>query len=162
MTGLIPTRWFRAETLQTVMRFLTEESQARTAPLAKGQRALGWFVLPDFQRPPAWTEAQQVRFVESCWLGLPIGAFVFNRTYNDGPNDALLLDGQQRVTAVLDYMAGRFAAFGMRYDELGAEGRREWARIPFTCLQTNLETHAQLAEVYDRLAYGGTPHEPKT
>ena len=33
--------------------------------------------------------------------------------------------------------------------------------VQFPCLRTHLTDEAKLRDVYDRLAYGGTPHDPK-
>lgn len=162
---LIPESWFRAKHLATTMAFIKDqEHKRRFAPLKEGERQLGWFVLPPFQRPPAWTREQQVRFLESVWMGLPIGVFVYNRTENmHSPYDAWLLDGQQRVTAVLSYLADEFTVFGYRFSELTDADYRKWSmNVSFPCMETNINDEAELLEVYDRLAYGGTPHEPKT
>jgi hypothetical protein len=161
----IPQTWFRASTQNTTMEFVRDEDyKRRTTPLREGERRLGWFILPPFQRPPVWTEAQKVRFIESCWLGLPIGAFIYNRLERrDSPFDSWLLDGQQRVTAVLDYLADAFPVLGYRYSELTQVDLRKWSMTTsFPSMVTNIDDEAQLREVYDRLAYGGTPHEPKS
>jgi hypothetical protein len=159
----IPDSWFRATTRQTTMAFLSGKHQMRLAPLTEGERQLGWFVLPPFQRPPVWTEKQKVRFVESCWMDLPIGVFIYNRTEDmHSPHDAWLLDGQQRVTAVLGYMADEFPVFGSLFSELTEVDHRVWdMTTSFACMETNIDDEGQLREVYDRLAYGGTPHDPK-
>lgn len=157
----IPETWFRASGQHTTMAFIKSDAQARETPLGEGERRLGWFILPPFQRPPVWTLAQQIRFLESCWMGLPIGVFIYNRTKHDGPYDCWLLDGQQRVTSVLAYMADEFPVFGYRFSELSEYDLRKWSMATaFPCMMTNLEDEAQLREVYDRLAYGGTPHDP--
>lgn len=160
----IPESWFRASTHNTTMSFLKGPSQRRELPLRAGERALGWFVLPPFQRPPVWTLAQKVRFVESCWLRLPIGAFIYNRPERSGsPYENWLLDGQQRVTAVLGYVEDEFPVFGRLFSELTDTDYRFWEMsTPFPSMVTNIDDEAQLLEVYDRLAYGGTPHEPKS
>jgi hypothetical protein len=160
-TRLIQDTWFQATGLDTTMSFLSSANRSKHAnPLTEGQRRLGWFTLPAFQ-PPVWTEAQRVRFIESCWMRLPIGAFVFN----DAPGtrfDQWLLDGQQRVGAALAYMADEFPVFGHLFSELTEVDHRIWdMSISFPCRRTNLKDEAMLREVYDRLAYGGTPHEPK-
>lgn len=158
----IPETWFRAQGQHTTMAFITASHMARETPLGPGERHLGWFILPPFQRPPVWTREQQIRFVESCWMGLPIGVFIYNRTEKEGPFDCWLLDGQQRVTAVIAYMADEFPVLGYRFSELTQADLRKWSMsVAFPCMMTNLEDEAQLREVYDRLAYGGTPHEPK-
>jgi uncharacterized protein with ParB-like and HNH nuclease domain len=119
-------------------------------------------VLPPFQRPAVWSEAQQARFIESLWNHLPIGAYVVNRSedYNS-PFDCWLLDGQQRVTAVLAYVVDAFQVYGHRWSDLSVPERRSFENRTFTCLETDLDDLALLEDVYDRLAYGGTPHEPK-
>lgn len=138
-------------------------SAERMAPLAEGERALSWFVLPPFQRPPVWKRAQQIRLVESAWVGLPIGIIVYNRDpRHDGPFDNYLLDGQQRVTALMAYMADEFPVFGYRFSELTVQDRRRWSMstaLPLAEMTSqNLD---ELRDVYDRLAYGGTAHEAK-
>jgi hypothetical protein len=154
--------WFRASQHSTTMGALTAEHNRRPAPLREGERELGWCVLPPFQRPPVWTTEQKVRFIESAWLGLPIGVYIINRAEYDSPFDNWLLDGQQRVTAVLEYMADAFPVLGYHYGELTDVDHRGWEiGTVFGRLETNLEDEAQLRDVYDRLAYGGTPHAPK-
>lgn len=79
---LIPSTWFTAQASSTTMGALKSELD-RAAPLGEGERQLGRFVLPNFQRPPVWTREQQVRFIESCWMGLPIGVYVYNEVEYD-------------------------------------------------------------------------------
>lgn len=159
----IPRSWFGASHFSTTMGFLVGDHQRRPAPLGPGERELGWMVLPPFQRPAVWTEAQKIRFVESCWLGLPIGVFIINRPNDmESPFYNWLLDGQQRVTALYEYMADAFPALGYRYSELTDADLRSWHMTTgFGHLETHLTDEAALRDVYDRLAYGGTAHEPR-
>lgn len=157
----IPDSWFRATASAQTMGML-QQKDLRTVPLSVGEKKLGRFVLPPFQRPPVWSRDQQIRFVESCWLGLPIGAIVYNSP-NDysSTTDQWLLDGQQRVTALYSYMTDDFPVMGHRFSELTIVDHRRWSMgVSLPCLITQLEDVGELAEVYDRLAYGGTPHDP--
>lgn len=156
----IPDTWFRAQASSTTMGFVMQKCP-RTVPLSDGERQLGMFVLPPFQRPPVWTRAQQARFIESCWMGLPIGAFTYNQPDNFGSRtDMWLIDGQQRMTAVYAYLADEFPVLGYCYSELTEVDHRKWhMSTSFPSLITRLTDEAELREVYDRLAYGGTPHE---
>lgn len=153
--------WFSASPYSTTAGFLIGDHQTRIAPLGESERALGWMVLPSFQRPPVWAEQQKVRFVESCWLGLPVGVFIINRPDNmNSPYYNWLLDGQQRVTALYEYMADEFAVLGYKFSELTNADLRQWHMgVHFGHLETHLEDEAALRDVYERLAYGGTPHE---
>lgn len=157
--------WFRANNLASAIgSILLTDSNAglyRTMPLAPGERALGWFVLPPFQRPPVWSVAQKVRFIESIWMRLPLGAYIYNRGAMDSPYDGWLLDGQQRITAILEYAADAFPVMGHLWSELTLVDQRVFRMIPMSCMETNLDDPVMLAEIYDRLAYGGTAHEVK-
>ena len=161
--SVIPDSWFRSQTFSSPICTISDRArERRAAGLGDGERALGPFVLPPFQRPPVWTEAQKVRFIESIWMGLPIGSYVVNAGKYGSRFDDWLLDGQQRVTAILDYMADALSVYGRVFSALPEVVHRgfEFGRV-FTRLETKIENEAELREVYDRLAYGGTPHEPK-
>ena len=165
---VIPRPWFSANLTAGMMGTIlhVNGSLGRAGPLNDGERHLGWFILPPFQRPPVWTMEQKVRFIESAWSGLPLGSYVFNRSVFDEADpasrfDAWLLDGQQRVTAILEYAAGSFAVFGHLYPSLPRPDQRRFEMISFAGLETKLDTEDACRDVYDRLAYGGTPHAPK-
>jgi uncharacterized protein with ParB-like and HNH nuclease domain len=121
-------------------------------------RTLGSFVLPPFQRPSVWTRVQEVRFIESIWLGLPLSCYVYNEDV-DGRADRWLIDGQQRWTAIVDYVNGDFPVFGSLFSDLGPRDRRHFDNTPFPAIVTRESDERLLEELYDRLAYGGTPHE---
>lgn len=123
---------------------------------------LGWFVLPPFQRPAVWTTEQKIKLIESIWLELPIGVYVYNMSpgYNH-PSDNWLIDGQQRISAIFDYAADEFPVFGYRWSELGETDKRVFEMSTFPAIQLSMTDEKAMEELYDRLAYGGTPHEPK-
>jgi uncharacterized protein with ParB-like and HNH nuclease domain len=109
---VMPRPWFRAHAFGSSIRSLRGEPDRA---LRSGERPLGRFILPPFQRPLVWTHQQQVRLIESIWSGLPIGAYVYNRAALDNACDCWLLDGQQRITAILAYMNGEFEVFDWRF-----------------------------------------------
>lgn len=155
---VMPAPWFRA---QNTARNIAEFGRSGLEPYrvaGAGERQLGPFVLPPFQRPPVWSLGQQTKLIESLWDGLPIGAYVFNQTALEGPTDAWLLDGQQRVTAILSYLAGDFPVYGYRFQDITLPERRGFMTMPIATLITNIEDPEACREVYDRLAYGGTAH----
>jgi hypothetical protein len=159
----IPDSWFSAQSMSTTMCFVANMDRREPRRLQEGERYLGWFVLPPFQRPPVWTLAQKARFIESAWMGLPLGVFVWNEAGYGSRFGDWLLDGQQRITAVLEYMADEFPVYGYRFSELTGVDHRRWEMsTSFPCLRTRLEDEAALRDVYERLAYGGTPHAQGT
>lgn len=137
-----------------------------------GSRHVMGYRLPNWQRPAVWTEAQQARFIESCYLGLDIGRFVVTQANFDGfqgPLDNLLLDGQQRLTAIEAYLADQFPVYGYRWSELGEIDRRLFHRqiLPTITICTDqpwngeVVDEAFLRDLYIRMNYGGTAHAPE-
>lgn len=146
----------------TIIHVLSKMRLEFATPLQEGERQLGWFVLPPFQRPPVWTAEQKASFIESIWLELPIGSYTYNSPEEfKHPTNSWLLDGQQRITAILEYVAGEVEAFGYRYTELGRNEQRAFENRSFPAFVTRETDPARLEEIYNRLAYGGTPHQPK-
>jgi hypothetical protein len=106
-------------------------------------------------------ESQKIRLIESIYMGMPIGAIVWNQTKCNNPCDSWLLDGQQRMTTLLEYVAGDLVVQGWRYTDLPDIERRHFNRIGISVIETNIPDEVKCKDVYDRLVYGGTPHEPK-
>ena len=117
-------------------------------------RACGEWIVPAFQRPLVWTEEQKIRFVESLILELPVGEYTVHLTKSGYE----ILDGQQRWSAVFDYLDDKFAVFGYKWSELNEVTRRCFKNKHFPCREVRNLTPEQALEVYNRLAYGGTPH----
>jgi len=155
---VMPVAWFRATRADFSINLELDCGRRIDRPLVDGERRLGRFILPPFQRPAVWAQAQQIRFLESLWGGLPLGSYVWNRSY-DAPTDGWLLDGQQRWGALIAYTADEFPVFGYRYSELSPPERRGFNNRPFACELTGMADVAACVDVYDRLAYGGTPHD---
>jgi hypothetical protein len=162
---MMPRPWFRANNTAGPLFGIYKAGNGweRVAPLGPDERRLGSFVLPPFQRPAVWSLGQKIRFIESIWNGLPLGAYVVNRVLTpfSSPVDNWLLDGQQRITAIMDYVGDAFPIMGYRWSELTKQDQMQFGMTPMSCLETQLTDIDQLRDIYDRLAYGGTPHEPK-
>lgn len=63
---------------------------------------------PDFQRAHVWTETQQIAFIEFLAQGGQTHPILFNRC--DG--QITLVDGKQRLTAILKFLANDLKIFG--------------------------------------------------
>jgi uncharacterized protein with ParB-like and HNH nuclease domain len=75
--------------------------------LIDGERALGAFILPPFQRQPVWTLEQKIRLIASFLDELPIPPYVVNRDLEPPyTHERWVIDGQQRITAVLEFIQG--------------------------------------------------------
>lgn len=116
----------------------------------------GKLIIPPFQRELVWTVDQKIKFVESLVLGFPIGEYTLHKnrdfTYE-------LLDGQQRWNAIFCYMNNEFEVFGVKYDDLNQLTKFSFESKAFPHRVVEGLTQEQKLDVYNRLAYGGTPHE---
>jgi hypothetical protein len=124
-----------------------------------GRRTVMGFVLPDWQRGLVWTEQQKIAFIESAWLGISIGTYAYNQARMDSPYDYLLVDGQQRMNAIQDYVEDVFPVFGFRWSELAPADERRWSlTTSFSCYTIETEDEAALRNYYNLTNFGGTAH----
>lgn len=155
---IMPARWFVGSAGARQLLYLFE-GDLYDRPLAEGERQLGPFILPPFQRPPVWAIGQKRLLIESIYAGLPIGALVVNATRNGQRCDGWLLDGQQRVTTMLEYTRGDFIVCGWYYPDLPEIEQRHFRRMTVGVIETNETDPDRCREIYRRVAYGGTAHE---
>lgn len=122
------------------------------------RRVLG-FALPDFQRGVVWNEQMQISFIESVWKGVPIGTYSINIVCDDDKFDGLVIDGQQRLTAIQRYVDDEFPVFGGFFSELDNVQKRRWNNSTFGSYITDSTDEAFLRNYYNTLNYGGVAHK---
>lgn len=155
--------WFRAVDRAYPLEQVLARGRRLYRDLLPGERALGAFILPPFQRPPVWNLEQKIRLIESILDELPVPPYVANHDLENGYRyDRWLIDGQQRITAIVEFVDGHFPVRGLRFSDVAPSDQSWFLNRPFHCLETELRDEGLLLEIYDRLAYGGTPHSPKT
>lgn len=125
------------------------------------------------QRELKWDDEQKVRFIESIWAGVDVGSHLVNNVHEfEGTGKTLryrefsqvLLDGQQRLTALEDYVYNRFAvpdAAGVPrfWRELSRVERRRFGNFHFAQATIASYDEALLVRAYNLRALGGTPHD---
>lgn len=101
-------------------------------------RTVNWFrkafldnslsLSPPFQRNPVWTRLQQSYLVDTILNGLPIPElYMQDAISSDGTEKSILVDGQQRIRAVLEFVQGEYSLEG---DDVS----REWRNRKFNDL----------------------------
>lgn len=131
-----------------------------------GERNLMHWVLPPWQRPEVWDVARKRKFVEGIFLGLGTGIYVVHQPDWDAggtkPMSGWLLDGQQRITAIRDFIQDDLAIFdGMKHSDLTtAERRSRWEHQSFPYVEIPYQRdESMLREIYHRLNFGAfVPH----
>ena len=163
MSIKMPKRWFRA---QSSGRTIRSGLMPYDGPVdANSDQMLGGFRIPPFQREVVWTDKQSIELIDSLWNGFPIGSYTFN-TASLGPDntypeaDHWLLDGQQRWTAIVRYLKDEFRVHGGYFSELDRLDQKEFMGMTFPANETRNLNYEECLRVYNKLAYGGTAHEP--
>lgn len=156
----------RAHTIDALLHQARDDMLTKEAP--KGYRKLMGFNLPPWQRDSVWTLPQQQRFIESIFLGLGTGYYVATdieyeekRRHEMRNTSLLLLDGQQRITAIQDFINNVFSVFdNIHYDDLSnADKRNRFRHTAFPCIELSANSdESLLKELYHRLNFGGTAH----
>jgi len=158
---VMPERMRLGEYLQTTMLSPIHHWREDKTPNNHGYRTVMGYFMPTWQRGLVWTEAQQVKLIESAWLGLNIGTYTFNRSRNHGgPLDNLLIDGQQRLWAIQRYLSDEFPVFGCKWSEVTDADRRsfEFSRH-FSSYITQSDDEEYLRSYYNTMNFGGTAHK---
>jgi len=115
---------------------------------------------PPFQRNLVWVERQKSFLIDSILSGLPIPEIYMQDLVNDQAEaQYIVVDGQQRLSAVLEFVEGRFPidekdspAWGdMFFDDLSPEDRRRIYQYDFIVRQLPEMDDSQLRKVFQRL-----------
>ena len=89
---------------------------------------------PPFQRNPVWTHPQKSYLIDSILNGFPVPEIYMQEFVDEaGKERHILIDGQQRIRACLEFVEGKFEIKsdespswgGMRFDDLAPEDKRK-------------------------------------
>jgi hypothetical protein len=161
---LMPARIYLGEHAQSTISFpLFRHRNAKNGtPEANnifGYREVMGFFLPSWQRGSVWIESQKIALIESAWRGINIGTFTYNVAAIGSPYDNLLIDGQQRLLALQDYIEDKFPVYGYHYSEVTDVDRRMFEiSTHFSSYCTNSEDEQFLRDYYNLMNFGGTAH----
>lgn len=115
---------------------------------------------PPFQRNPVWTDKQKSFLIDTILSGLPIPEVYMQDTVNEGGEaNYIVVDGQQRLRAVLEFMEGRFAldpkdspSWGdMEFDDLSPKDKKQIYRYDFVVRQLPDLDDSQIRKIFQRL-----------
>ena len=111
----------------------------------------------DFQRGHVWDEGRQVAFVEHILRGGKNNLIRANQPgwQRDYSGEFVLVDGLQRLTAVLCFVRNEIPAFGTFYRDYGDV-------LPWSCslefMVNNLKSRAEVLQWYLEINSGGVVH----
>jgi uncharacterized protein with ParB-like and HNH nuclease domain len=88
---------------------------------------------PPFQRNPVWTHPQKSYLIDSILNGFPIPEIYMQEFVDESGNEQhIIIDGQQRIRACLEFIEGRFEIKeeespswgGIKFDDLSPEEKK--------------------------------------
>lgn len=120
---------------------------------------------PAFQRAAVWTIRQKRAWIESILADLPLPALFINRFGTIGGAHPkygfkdIVIDGQQRIRATSEFMAGKFRVRGEKFaDQTEVFQRRFRMNVVFPVIYTTFASEVECARLYLKLLTAGTAH----
>jgi len=117
-------------------------------------------IKPPFQRNPVWTESQKSFLIDSVLRGYPIPELYMQESVSDlGKERHVVVDGQQRVRACLEFIEGRYALEpreapswpDARFEDLTSDERKRIYAYNFIVRQLPAVPDEELRAVFQRL-----------
>src|SRR6266487_1405690 len=134
------------------------------------RRSIAWFkqahdgnrleMKPPFQRNPVWTEAQKSYLIDSVLRGYPIPELYLQDVVSeDGTERHIIVDGQQRIRACLEFIEGKFGLdpkevpdwADLKFDDLTPDDRKRIYGYNFIARQLPQVPDEELRIIFTRL-----------
>jgi hypothetical protein len=152
------------ETLPPEKEFYASPYDPPVKSLVQEIRDKELIVRPSFQRYGVWDTTRKSRFVESLLLNIPIPNLFFAE---DDDKTKVVVDGQQRLLAVYEFLSNRFALRGLEvlaplngisFDDLTERQQRIIQNRTLRCLLISAKSDSEIRfQVFERLNQGGMP-----
>ena len=121
---------------------------------------------PPYQRGDVWGLIRQRNLIRSILLGIPIPSIIINDRFSANWGEAIaVIDGKQRMTAILGFFHGKFNVPGEWFDvdgmvtftELSMPQQRRFKQIPIPFCEGQLRSIEEEQEVFELVNFGGVP-----
>lgn len=115
---------------------------------------------PPFQRNPVWLDKHRAYLIDTILRNLPIPEiYIQKETDEEGGTSWSLVDGQQRIRALLDFPRGDIELMdvyssgrgGQSWDDLSGDERREYWNYRVVVREVIDATDADLRDLFQRL-----------
>lgn len=121
--------------------------------------------LPTFKRGFVWSESQNIAFIESVVMRLPLGTYMVNDIFINNKKveydhylNNIIIDGQQRLNALKLYFNDKFKVHDLLWSELDVKDKRWILSTPFHCIVLNEQNESKLRKIYNHLNFSGKNH----
>lgn len=115
---------------------------------------------PPFQRNPVWTDVQKSYLIDTILHGFPVPELYMQEEIDaQGKESHIVVDGQQRTRACLEFLEGSFSMDGEQspdwadftFEDLSSEEKRRFYAYEFVVRKLPSVGDAQLREIFQRL-----------
>ncbi len=114
---------------------------------------------PDYQRRVVWGPAARIMLIDSILRDIPIPKIFLANTVRDDKTYRVVIDGQQRITAILEFLGGEFCLeapyegeyLGKHFSELDRETKDAILSYRIDFNEAINPTEAEVREVYSRV-----------
>lgn len=108
-----------------------------------------------FQRDLVWRDAHKKSFIDTILQGFPFPLIFISRGKIDVErmqSTSLLVDGQQRLSTIVEYVDGSFSVNGMTFAQLPLETREQFLKYEVPVIDLDYtEDDPRLKQVFQRL-----------
>ncbi|WP_025562884.1 DUF262 domain-containing protein [Psychromonas sp. SP041] len=128
-------------------------------------RFIGQFPLPSWQRGLVWTIEQNISFIESVYIGYDLGSIMINDyehfrgSEKTVPLSDIIIDGQQRINALISYTNNEFKVLGFYWRELNRIEKRTFLEREIGKKTVRCFDESKLKHVYNHLNFSGVQHK---
>jgi hypothetical protein len=112
----------------------------------------------DYQRDHVWTLDDKIALIESIFNNVDIGKFTFvQRDFRVQGKIYEILDGKQRLTAIAEFVEGRFKYKGYTFAELSGRDKSRFENHPISWGYLERPTKRAIFETFIKLNTCGRP-----
>jgi hypothetical protein len=116
---------------------------------------------PEYQRGHVWEHEQKVNLIDSIMKHIDIGKFaIIHREFKLGEKSYEMLDGKQRVSALLEFYLGRFTYKGRTFQSLHPRDQHHFMSYNLSYAESRDLTQEQKLRYFLKLNTTGTPVDP--
>ena len=114
---------------------------------------------PDFQRNEVWTKAAQIMLIDTIIKGIPIPKIYIKSIINEGNTYRVVIDGQQRLTAILKFVEGKMKLtkpyqgehYGKSFNELPPDLQNDILRYTIDINEIFNPSEEDIRDLYARV-----------
>ena len=112
----------------------------------------------DYQRDHVWTLDDKIALIDSIFNNIDIGKFVFiQRSFGVEGKIYEILDGKQRLTAIAEFVEGRFEYNGCTFADLSSYDKNRFENHPIAWGYLERPTKRAVYETFIKLNTCGRP-----